>query len=217
MAYVGLIIAAVAAVAKAYQDKQVARKQSTELLQGLTQQQEAETKARAKISANLQQFAPQKAADTKNAEQQDYLSQVQQAMGQNGPYQADQSLGASVALSNKRGADTAAKDDTLAKLFGTIGAAGTQRQNENIGTAQVGDYLNQVAGSANRQMQAKQLQAQSIRANPWTRLILNFAEAYGMGKAGGGAGALASSYNTNSYPGVEGSAYGNGDAYAGYA
>jgi hypothetical protein len=191
MAWIGLIIAAAAALGKAYQDRQVSKRQSNELEEGLAQQREDEAKARAKIEANLGNFAPSKAASTKAAEQQSYLQQVQQATGQNGPYQADKALGASVALSNKRAAGTAAKDNTLAKLFGTIGAAGVQRQNENIGTAQTGSYLNQVTGSAQRQMQAKELAAQSIHANPWTRLILNFAEAYGLGSAGGVAGAAA--------------------------
>lgn len=218
MAYIGLIIAAAAAVAEAYQDKQVAREQNNELMAGLAQQREAEDAARAKIQANLQNFAPQKAADTKSREQADYLTQVQQAMGQNGPYQADKALGASVALSNQRAKDTAAKDNTLANLFGTIGAAGVQRQNENFATQQTGDYLSQVAGSANRQMQAKQLMAQSIHANPWTRLILNFAEAYGLGAAGGAgaaAGGVADAYGTGTTMPVNdtGAAYGTGYAY----
>lgn len=191
MAYVGLIIAAVAALGKAYQDRQVSKAQSTELSEAMTQQQQDEAQARAKIEANLQNFAPAKAAATQASQQQDYLTQVQQAMGSGGPYQADKALGASVALSNQRAQDTAAKDKTLADLFGTIGAAGVQRQNENIATDQTGSYLDQLAGSAQRQMAAKQLMAQSIHANPWTQLVLNFAEAYGLGAAGGAAGAAA--------------------------
>lgn len=202
MGWLGLVIAAVAALGKAYQDRQVAKRQDNQLMAALAQQREDEAKARAKIQGNLGNFAPAKADATKASEQGDYLAQVQKAVGGGGPYQADKALGATVALSNKRAADTSAKENTLAKLFGTIGAAGVQRQNENIGTAQTGSYLNQLSDSARRQMKAKELMAQSIRANPWTRLILNFAEAYGLGSAGGAAGAAAGAgsgiYNYNS-------------------
>jgi len=200
MGWLGLIIAAVAALGKAYQDKQVSKRQSDQLMAGLAQQQEDEAKARAKIQSNLGNFAPPKAADAQIGEQNDYLQQVQQAMGKDGPYQADKALGASVALSNQRAADTAAKDNTLAKLFGTIGAAGVQRQNENIGTAQTGSYLGQLSDSARRQMAAKQLAAQSIHANPWTRLVLNFAQAYGLGAAGGAGAAAGGTALNSAYP-----------------
>lgn len=187
----GLVIAGLATAGKAYQANQVSKAQSNEIMQGIAQQNADEAAARAKIQANLNNFKPAKAQATTAQNQQDYLAQVQKAIGANGPYQATQALPQTVALTNQRGADAKQKDDALANLFGTISGTQQQRQNENIGTAQTGSYLGQLSDSANRQWQAKRLLASSIHANPWLSMALNFAQSYGLGAAGGAAGAAA--------------------------
>lgn len=215
----GLVLAALAAAGKAYQQRQVTKRQDNQMVAGLRQQEEAEQKARAKIQADLQNYSPDKARQTQSAEQGDYLAQVQKAMGGGGPYKADSSLAQSVQLQNQRAQESKGASEGLAKLFGTIGAAGTQRQREAIGTTQTGSALNQIGASANRQFQAKKGLAASIHANPWLAAALNFAEMYGLSSAGA-AGAAGGTYATaagskGAGRGVGGA--GNASYYGGYA
>lgn len=180
-------IALAAALTEGYQQQQVAKKQNNQIMQGLQEQSQDEARARAALSKNLQNFSPAQGQNTVKQQQGDYLKQVQSAMGNGaGPYQADSALPESVALSNQRAQATSAKDNALADLYGTIGGSQIQRQNENFGTAQTGAYLNDLAGQSQRQMNSRELMAQSIHANPWMSMALKAAESYGMGAMAGG-------------------------------
>ena len=184
----GLLLAALAAAGKAYQQKEVNEDQQDILAQNMREQQDAERQAKAKLNASLQTYSPEQAKQTTQAEQGDYLAKLHDAMGGGSKYAANGALPQSVQLQTKRAEESDKANTDLANLFGTITGAGTQRQNEGIASQKVNNELGLLGSRARRSLTQARLRASQVHANPWLSMLLNGLSAYGSSMAGGAGG-----------------------------
>ena len=194
----GLLLAALAAAGKAYQQKEVNEDQQDILAQNMREQQDAERQAKAKLNASLQTYSPEQAKQTTQAEQGDYLAKLHDAMGGGSKYAANGALPQSVQLQTKRAEESDKANTDLANLFGTITGAGTQRQNEGIASQKVNNELGLLGSRARRSLTQARLRASQVHANPWLSMLLSGLQAYGsygMGSALSSAGTSGSADN----------------------
>jgi hypothetical protein len=200
--WVGLVLAALAALGSSYQQHQVAQKQDNMLYQALRSQEDSEAKAKDALSKSLNAYSPDNAKAATDASKADYLSQVQKAIGASPVGGANSTTTQAQLLQQQRSNDSAQKTDALANLYGTIGGTMDQRQNEGIATQRTGNTLNLIGDQANRTYAADVNRARSIQSNPWLSALWQV-----MGAAGSAYGASAGS------PGAYG--YGSGTPMSG--
>lgn len=182
MGWIGLVLALLAAAGKAKQQHDVNSARDKILAQQQELNAESERKARAALSQNLDAIGADSGKDEANATSADYLAQLNAALGGT-PARPDLSSAAARSRQGEREAENADDAKTLADIFGTIDAAHTQRQRENIGTARTGQEIGLLGLLARNRMANAKTRMGMIQPNPWLSMLLGAMGSYGSGLA----------------------------------
>jgi hypothetical protein len=196
ISWVAIAVSVGTAVVGAYEQRQVAHKQDSQLAAQLRQQAASEDKAKQRTQQFIQQQQGQTDVPQKTAAAKQYQTALDANKGMS--TQSLANVGNVSDAYKKAGSDAAlgisSYGQNLGNLTASIDAPGLQRQQNQRNIGDFGIDVNRINRRQSGQDFLDQMKLNSIHANPYVSMALQAARAYAGAKAGsagasGGGGA----------------------------